>query len=615
MKTRELLIVTGILVSALFGASALATETEHIGIDILPAPGKVSIDGKIDDWDLSGGIFVLGRAELLGIFDTSIHDAAIFAEPGNGRLYLAVAEGHASVVKIFERLGDGQYALRSTIDFTGDETVFWADENGDQKQQPNEVYTYPKKLAIGDYLWEFNVNQDLSICANAGDRGLLIKVNSYTDCGAPKYNLDAPQELPPLGGSMISKDGKKVLSGGEWYTCYDVDTGKVLWKYPNPFSGVHGSHVAPPPQPGLIRGAFGIVGNAKLPEPVGNIWAINTNVGEWHVLTEDGFYLTRLFQGDPLKMKFPEKAVPGAVLDDAPPGSGGEDFGGHMRQCNDGGVYIQAGKTALWNVKVVGLDKVRSIPGGTISISNADVQTAEKFREEQLQAAVGTKVYIVKKYTVVFTGNLDRDFQDIISFAKQKDSSVRAAAAYDDTNLYLGWEVKDTTPWVNGADAPEYMYARGDTVDFQLGTDPNADELRTEAVKGDLRLSIGNFKGTPTAVLYRKVSDQKNPKIFSSGLVKNYVMDSVTVLKEARIEVKKGDRWYVVEAAIPLASLGLQPFPGLKLIGDFGATHGTQAGDDTALRTYWSNQCTGLVNDEVFELKMEPRNWGQLQFR
>ena len=41
-------------------------------------------------------------------------------------------------------------------------------------------------------------------------------------------------------------------------------------------------------------------------------------------------------------------------------------------------------------------------------------------------------------------------------------------------------------------------------------------------------------------------------------------------------------------------------------------THGNRAGDDTALRTHWSNQHTGLVSDEVFELKMAPANWGEL---
>jgi len=32
-------------------------ETQNMGIAIVPAPGKVAIDGNLDDWDLSGGIF------------------------------------------------------------------------------------------------------------------------------------------------------------------------------------------------------------------------------------------------------------------------------------------------------------------------------------------------------------------------------------------------------------------------------------------------------------------------------------------------------------------------------------------------------------------------------
>ena len=181
----------------------------------------------------------------------------------------------------------------------------------------------------------------------------------------------------------------------------------------------------------------------------------------------------------------------------------------------------------------------------------------------------------------------------------------------------MGWEVRDDTPWVNGADAPEFMYARGDTVDLQLGTDPAADAKRAEPVKGDLRLSIGNFKGQPTAVVYRKVADEKKPKTFSSGVVKEYVMASVVVLAEAKVSAKvdaQGKR-YVVEAAIPLASLGLKITDGLALRGDFGATHGDKSGKDTMLRTHWNNQTTGIVNDEVFELRMGPANWGEITFQ
>jgi len=159
--------------------------------------------------------------------------------------------------------------------------------------------------------------------------------------------------------------------------------------------------------------------------------------------------------------------------------------------------------------------------------------------------------------------------------------------------------------------------ASRDPVDLQLGTDPEADENRAEAGKGDLRLSIGSFRGKPTAVLYRKIAEQKAPKTFSSGVVKNYVMDSVVVLAEAKVAAKvdaKGKR-YVVEAAIPLAALGLKLTDGRALRGDFGATHGDKSGKDTMLRSHWSNQATGLVDDEVFELMMQPANWGELVFQ
>ena len=103
--------------------------------------------------------------------------------------------------------------------------------------------------------------------------------------------------------------------------------GSVIHRtYPDNFNGVHGSHRAPPPEAGLIRGSYGPCGAARLPDPIGNVWVLPTNVGEWHILTEKGFYLTRLFQGDPMKFVWPEKAGPGAVMDNCPPGMGGEDL-------------------------------------------------------------------------------------------------------------------------------------------------------------------------------------------------------------------------------------------------------------------------------------------------
>src|SRR3954447_5924958 len=52
-------------VLALLCNSVLATETESLGVKILPARGKVTVDAKFDDWDLSGGVFVCSDAENL----------------------------------------------------------------------------------------------------------------------------------------------------------------------------------------------------------------------------------------------------------------------------------------------------------------------------------------------------------------------------------------------------------------------------------------------------------------------------------------------------------------------------------------------------------------------
>jgi hypothetical protein len=53
-------VLAGLMVSV---SAASATETENLNMRVLPVPGKVTVDGKIDDWDLSGGVFACGAVE------------------------------------------------------------------------------------------------------------------------------------------------------------------------------------------------------------------------------------------------------------------------------------------------------------------------------------------------------------------------------------------------------------------------------------------------------------------------------------------------------------------------------------------------------------------------
>ncbi len=585
-----------------------------------------------------------GRSRPVQTITTRTMSNSRFGFGPNNRLYLATTNDaiHGiNPVWIYERKGDAEYRLRTVIRHEargeGKEkqriAIVWADRNDDSQEQPDEVREWPLPEGYAGWItgWYMPMTGDLTFYGSQ----YQLKVSGWTSCGAPEYDfgnlveMPAPSALKGRGGMGAQKghgsaDNRLMLYNGEYgldhstFDCFDIVAGKKLWSYPNNFTGVHGSHRAPGPVGGLIRGAYDVVGSVRLPEPIGNLWVVPSNKGEWHLLTQRGYYLSPLFQSDPMKWAWPDKAVPGAILDDVPPGAGEEAFGGSVTQGVDGNVYIQCGHTSFWNLEVTGLDSVRplSAGGGEVRISEADLAVAKEFRSGYLQAAVGLKRLIVSRATPQFTGRMDVDFKgaEIASFKKNDGAAIRSAVSWDDHYLYVAWEVRDDTPWLNAADAPEYLYARGDTVDLQLGTNLTPQK---EAALGDLRLSIGPFQGRPTAVLYRKVTDgRKNPKAFHSGVVANYSMDSVTVIDDAKIEVAvdQARRLYVVEAAIPFSALGIQPKAGLTLRGDLGATHSDKAGADTALRTYWSNQDAGIVSDEVFELQMAPQNWGEFHF-
>jgi hypothetical protein len=556
-----------------------------------------------------------GRATFVGI---AVHEipfgAARYCVANDGRLYLAgtFKRGRARQISIWERTGDATYKYRAVI--RGDpgrkRTVFWSDINGDQAAQRSEIYSYPAVLEIGGYEnWSLNLNTDLSFYGTdrAAGKSYRIRVSGFTSCGAPRYEVDDPQVLPKLTAPLPSPDNKLVASCDydKRFRCYDVESGKLLWTYPNAYHGVHGSHYAPGPAPGFIRGAFGFIGNATLPEPVGAIWAINSNVGEWHLLTRDGYYLSPLFQTDEDKQKWPEKAEPGAVMDNAPAGLGGEDFGGSLIQGVDGKIYAQAGKLAVWNLEVVGLDTVKKLGEGMVRLK--EVAAAIVKSVVPPVELPGFEI-TARKLTATFGKKLSDDLPGAqrVPYSRSGSGGIESTIGWDKKNLYLGWQVEDTTPWVNAAGDPFYMYTSGDTVDFQMMTGWNA-----------TRISIGNFRGEPIAVLYSAKGNSRVRTVghaFRSGTVERYFMAHVALIEAARIHVVKSGQGYIVEAAIPWKALMMSAPVGETIAGDFGVTFSGRNDQDTVRRVYWSNKATGIVNDEVAELRMDPEKWGLIRF-
>lgn len=142
--------------------------------------------------------------------------------------------------------------------------------------------------------------------------------------------------------------------------------------------GASGVPSGPQATVGRIYGVRGSCGCVKLPPPVGNVWVVPTQRGDWHLLTEDGFYLSPLFESNPLKAKWPADAAPGADMSHVSLAMPLGPFGGSVTLGADGQVYIQAGLTAFWNLELTGLDTVRELGGGIVKLAGEDQSAPQK---------------------------------------------------------------------------------------------------------------------------------------------------------------------------------------------------------------------------------------------
>ncbi len=565
--------------------------------------------------------------KCLGVITRKATANSVALKASNGRVYfVSSTEWRSGDIDIFERIGDGEFVKRASFTYEGkrlfgqkkkldasipQKTHYWADQDGDGKKQAHEVTTIDGIIHFNP--WNLHVWPDFTFYS--AEKAFPLK--GFTKCSAPIFDIENPEVMPVAGVGSVNSDVMLSYSRKDWgayhslYTAYDRKTGKELWSYPNTYVGVQGSHKGPAfPVTGLIRGSYGPLTSVRLPDPIGNAWFLTTNVGEWHVLTEEGFYLTHLFSGDYLNWTWPEKPEHGARMNGAPSGGGGEDFGGYVTVAEDGKVYAQSGHTAFWNLEIAGWEKTKRLPVQKTSISKDDFAQAASIAAKMDEKKSEKKEYKLKKHTPgAYYANLNADFKDQerVYFYRKQSAGVQVAASYDEEHLHVGWQVKDEAPWVNGAEEAQYMYARGDTVDLQI----QAPDVNGK--KAYQRLSIGNLKGEATAVLYREKSAVKKPASFSSGVITSFPVDYVSVEPEVQVQTTIRGQVYWVQAAIPWKVLGITPTPGAEYAIDFGATHGDKNGADTVLRTHWNNTNTGLVNDEVFELKLEPKNWGVLR--
>ena len=225
--------------------------------------------------------------------------------------------------------------------------------------------------------------------------------------------------------------------------------------------------------------------------------------------------------------------------------------------------------------------------------------------------------WVVKKLSPV--PKIDGDLSDWTGAGFYRISSGehlvgQVAMAHDGKNLYLAWEVVDSSPLMNRGQDPMCHFKEGDCVDLMLGP------YRAQAggpVKGDLRLLFVPLPEGPAVFLYRQVwpGAEKDFNYRFESPVRYVDFDFAAQIQEVEVVFKKTDGGYLCEARVPFQALAIQPGPGAKMRGDMGILSSNDGGMMTERRCYLFNQKAHVTADLPTEAELLPAEWGVLEFK
>jgi len=297
--------------------------------------------------------------------------------------------------------------------------------------------------------------------------------------------------------------------------------------------------------------------------------------------------------------------------------AGQEHMHGFFCKREDTGKYhLICGDDAATIIEVKGLDLYKRF-AGDVTVTPAMLKATRKWEAERETRNIYSRSPTLECYrrTPVINGRIsDGEWGEESALIGRSLGTFRAV--YDKANLYLAWYVVNAGPLVNSGRDFRKFFRTGGCVDVLLQTDPEADPKRRAPAKGDVRLLITTVKGVPRAVLYRAVapgapaSDAWSISTKAGGTVE---FGQVTELKDVRLAVSDDGHSHGVEAAIPLAALGIKPWNDLVLKMDVGVLS-TDKGKRTTERKYWVNTMAVGMPDEATEARMEPHLWGYLRF-
>ncbi len=296
----------------------------------------------------------------------------------------------------------------------------WSDLNQDGKIDADEVQF---KKITGINVSSLSLSDDFSILLSSGKGAYRLAPPVLNSQGIPVYDLEQCVQVTNLKGEAVQMNNSMIVTMASTIT--GSSPTQKYWTYPSRWPEVHGSwqSKSPPSYPGEMIGVTKFVSGSMSPKgsDIGEVFAINGNMGNIYLMTWDGLFAATLFQDFRVASK--PYSLPttrgtgrggwhmpnferGLLLDNV---SGGEEhFYPSLVQTKNGGIYCVGGHEHSSLIHVTGLETSRRISSALFKLDSTNIINGEKF-ELSFETDTLTKVGI-KGRNFVTRPNVFQDF-------------------------------------------------------------------------------------------------------------------------------------------------------------------------------------------------------------
>jgi len=480
--------------------------------------------------------------------------------------------------------------------------VFWRDLNGNGEMDDPGEFSFSDQdvwqwvsgngwgAGFDDLVFRFS-----AVRKDGGNYLVTLKPDGFLANGVPDYPTlgeglakAVPVKDPPvkrLACETAVDRQDNMLFNSDPFMVSVAPNGQVNWRYPNRWTGVHGSHESPMPKCGEMQGNLFFLGHGAL-DATRDVFAIVGNHGKVYFIDSTGLYVDELFRD--------VRTFSG----NGPYTVGGEAFGGTFEKGDDGVWYLQVGGLSYNIYTVGGFDSIVR-DEGRLALSEAEVRKAEA-----AAAAAASDPAVLKEARI---GRFTKDFEGLkpIRWESDREHPVEVTLATGEGRLHFRFKVRDLSPWVNNGTDVQALFKTGDACQIEL-----------ESPEGLVRLLVAPMGKETKVVRYRdnlKRGKQADAVLFQCPW-RSELIDSVTVLDSAVAKVVKTPQNHVVTGSVPLADLGFGAKMPCCIKGDVGVIYGNAEGTVNEYRNHWANKATGLVNDVPGEVMFSPKQWGSFRF-